>query len=121
MSDRIKSLRSKLNATEAAMQKIDPGQQQKENKNDDQPSLKTDTAKAFRDRLAAAQEKQRLATTLMTSSSSGVSTTDGRPVGLVDSDGTAMSPMPQTSAGSRAAALRARLHAVKEKTTGEEF
>lgn len=112
MSERIKSLRSKLNATEAAVQSVvsveNGGHQQTLGSGSDlsNRSHEDDSAqeapppkpsvKAFRDRLAAAQER-RDATTFATAE--------------------VTSPVPQTTAGNRAAALRARLQAVKMKQT----
>ncbi|KAG7371784.1 hypothetical protein IV203_017926 [Nitzschia inconspicua] len=115
MSERIKSLRSKLNATEAVIQStsanrlamesssgIDTislltsssGLEEKEESSSGthpQPSLQ-----AFRDRLAASHEKR--------------ATAGG------GSSGDVQLAVPATTAGGRAAALRARLQAVKMQT-----
>jgi hypothetical protein len=115
MSERIKNLRSKLNATEAVIQstvisnpqsssQTKPVSQQDEinsgastasgslvSSKECQVALPKPSVKAFRDRLAAAQEKR------------------------IDAPDV-LSPPAQTTAGSRAAALRARLQAVKMQT-----
>jgi hypothetical protein len=120
MSERIKSLRSKLNATEAVIQSTvssssirpqtdnvsstDGGTvssqtnkpETKEENGVFSPNTQPQASlQAFRDRLAAAQEKR---------------STAGGSLGEVASS------VPETSAGSRAAALRARLQAVKLQT-----
>lgn len=107
MSERIKKLRSKLNSKEAS------GQSASRTNSDDQieehssisrlenpttsdfgPTEKAPTVRAFRARLAAAQEKR------TTSTSSNVEA----------------SPLVSDSSGSRAAALRARLQKVKDQS-----
>lgn len=108
---RIKELRQKLNATQAALPaSVAPdssfshaGDHKNNHVGGYSPSLGTNqssssnpsTVRAFRERLAAAKEKQAASK----SSSSELA-----------------SPMPTTSASSRAAVLRARLQAVKMQT-----
>lgn len=131
MSERIKNLRSKLNATEAVVQSAvekvpdttarDTTVIQEESSFGSgipQPSpsklpslsapsattrpagTKAASVRAFRDRLAAAQVKR---------------TTGSEP----ESEGGI--PQPTTTAGSRAAALRARLQAVKRQSEEDEY
>jgi len=91
MSARIKNLRSKLNATESAVQPVAPEPAS-------QPSQDSaPTVRAFRARLAAAQEKRASGTTSTANTSVPESTAEA------------------DSAGGRAAALRARLQKVKQQ------
>jgi len=99
---RIKELRQKLNATQAAppaaVASYPPPTSQSnagDHQIDERGSSSNPSVSAFRERLAAAKKKQ--STTKSTSSAPN-------------------SPMPATSASSRAAALRARLQAVKMQT-----
>lgn len=102
MSERIKSLRSKLrNATEAGVQPTGEAALAKETLADDHlgaNAVSSASVRAFRDRLAAAHEKR-------TSSD------------MVNKDTTEST----TTAGSRAAALRARLQAVKRQAEQTDY
>lgn len=116
ISERIKSLRSKLNATEVVVQSaVSQSHLGHQEQKDSEPNVsypvmassgthedvaaamvatQKPSVKAFRDRLAAAQEKR----DATASASAEVA-----------------SPVPHTTAGGRAAALRARLQEVKMK------
>jgi hypothetical protein len=115
MSERIRSLRSKLNATEAVVQSAVDRSDSVSNDSSpaaasspkativdpisSKPTTASTSVRAFRERLAAAQEKR--------------TTSD-------DSETTEISESTAT-AGSRAAALRARLQAVKRQAQQSEF
>jgi hypothetical protein len=125
MSERIKNLRSKLNATEAVVQsavdRVDstdspplqttkspdsgvappsPSKLPTDGSNEGaQPTTASSSVRAFRERLAAAQDK----------------------ITAVPSPESKVIDQPTVSAGSRAATLRARLQAVKKQSEQQEF
>jgi hypothetical protein len=108
MSERIKNLRSKLNATEAAVQSAvvtsaPIAMTVPSSTNGAAPEEGMGSVKAFRDRLAAAQEK-RTATVVQPGDEEEVSST-------IPTTTTSVS-----APSGRAAALRARLEAVKRQT-----
>lgn len=102
MTERIRNLRVRLNATEAvvqsAVERVSPSGVEVSVLPPVAEKAPT-TARGFRDRLAAAQEK-RVASSVREPQTS---------------------PRPTESAGSRAAALRARLQAVKRQSEKNEF
>lgn len=108
MSERIKSIRSKLNATEAVVQSaVDQGDSLSSMRASTYaapeaatPAASSTNVRAFRERLAAAQEKRTFSTTSASNE--------------IQEDST-------SSAGSRAAALRARLQAVKRQASQTEY